>query len=59
MNFDKILELYEAGLLNLYRTCNHRIDNCPESEVVHDLDGPEEREQRVRRLMRKENGGVR
>lgn len=59
MKFEQILKLYETGKLNLFRTCNQRIDNCPTREVVHDLEEPWEREQRVRRRTRIEEENVR
>lgn len=53
MNFDKILELYEAGQLKIYSARNQRIDNCPTHEVVRDLPD-NKREERIREKMREQ-----
>lgn len=40
--------LNELDKLPFRRTRDFRIDNCPAREIVHDLETPAEREQRIR-----------
>lgn len=46
--------LNELDQLHCRRTRSYRIDTCPVSEVVHDIEEPWEREQRIQRLIREE-----
>lgn len=48
--------LNEIEKLPFRLTRDYRIDDCPKSEVVHDLEEPWEKEQRVKAKVRKENG---
>lgn len=56
--------LNELDKLPFRRTRDFRTDNCPARDVVHDLEPPAEREQRIERMKRivqeklKENVGT-